>query len=602
MDEQFGGRTDDDLFADDFEPVQPPAPSLVVPDPVSVAPVASALATQPANDQPAPATQPQKGSAKTGTDTPTSGGNSRRNRQSKPRTSNGAQKATPASGAAASPAVATTPSLVNTPEPPKAAAAPPPPSLAQSRHNRPPTPPAAAAQPIPTTTSTPAPATSGDSTSPTPPSGSAGNAPAQQQTGPKPRRDKNRRGGGHAQGKDASGKGSPAPGGNNNNNNKNGQAANGEQQPVAQKQQHQKQPKQPKQQQQQTPNAPKAGKDETATGTATPPTAAKAARNGKGGNNGADATNSTPPPNGAGHGPNARTQSGANPRTRLTEAELETKMSAMRLAAEEKTRRFEQAQRDERDHDLAIQKGREEARKRKAAEDEKRKRSEEDRRRLEEERARNRDRKLKAMGVKEGNWDEGKDKEGGAPATGGGIRGSRHAAGILPIANASVVTAKQEPNHNNSNNTNGGGRGGRRGRGERGGRGGRGGNGGGGRNSGGRIQFNDAGSIGADIAEWVHGTAEPSTMVPPSPGPSDSNFPSLPGGKEDGAGETTAAANGQSYAAKAAADKTTAPRADTKPTETKKGPVKLSLPPLPSMPAVGAWDEEVEEATRNGTV
>lgn len=257
-------------------------------------------------------------------------------------------------------------------------------------------------------------------------------------------------------------------------------------------------------------------------------------------------------------------------------------MSAMRLASEEKTRRFEQAQRDERDHDMALARGREEAARRRkavaAAEDEKRRRGEEDRRKLEEERARNRDRKLKAMGAKEGNWDEGKGDGGG----GGGMRASRHAApqvatvaGVLPIANASTATAKSEPGSSKNNNNNAGG-----GRGSgRNGRNGRGGGGGGRGGRGGRIQFNDAGSIGADVAVWVQGQPDPSSMTPPSVlGQLEREFPALPG--------------------------STAPTDTKDESKPKATPVKNPLPRLqPLSPGIGTWAEEVaamDEALQNG--
>ena len=110
-------------------------------------------------------------------------------------------------------------------------------------------------------------------------------------------------------------------------------------------------------------------------------------------------------------------------------------MEKMRILAAEKTKRFEQAERDERDHAIAYERGMEEARKRKAEEAEKRRRADEDRRRLDDERAKNRERKLKAMGMKEGGWDEGKEereteedrRRGGYNFRGahGGVRGSR---------------------------------------------------------------------------------------------------------------------------------------------------------------------------------
>jgi hypothetical protein len=123
-------------------------------------------------------------------------------------------------------------------------------------------------------------------------------------------------------------------------------------------------------------------------------------------------------------------------------------MEKMRLLAAEKTRRFEEAQRDESEHAVAYAKGMEEARKRKADEAARRKVADEERRKLEDERARNRERKLKAMGMKEGGWDAGKEEQeaegdrgfrsaqggvrgvrgGGGGGGGGGLGGSRFAA------------------------------------------------------------------------------------------------------------------------------------------------------------------------------
>ncbi|KAK4118810.1 hypothetical protein N657DRAFT_675301 [Parathielavia appendiculata] len=100
----------------------------------------------------------------------------------------------------------------------------------------------------------------------------------------------------------------------------------------------------------------------------------------------------------------ARLNSGANPRQKLTDVELAARMEKMRLLAAEKTRRFEEAQRDEAQHAVAYAKGMEEARKRRAEEAARRKIAEEERRKLEEERARNRERKLKAL--------EGREREG----------------------------------------------------------------------------------------------------------------------------------------------------------------------------------------------
>ncbi|KAI0104498.1 hypothetical protein F4814DRAFT_430906 [Daldinia grandis] len=132
-----------------------------------------------------------------------------------------------------------------------------------------------------------------------------------------------------------------------------------------------------------------------------------------------------------------RLASGANPRQKLTESELASKMEQMRILNAEKTRRFEQAERDSRSHAIAYEKGMEEARRRRAEEAERRRRGEEERRRMDDERAANRERKLKAMGAKEGgSWDEGKnleeerDRRAGFRGANGGIRGARTNGGI----------------------------------------------------------------------------------------------------------------------------------------------------------------------------
>ncbi|CAK7565278.1 MAG: hypothetical protein SEPTF4163_003191 [Sporothrix epigloea] len=647
MDDQFGGRTDDDLFADDFEPFQLPTPPPAAPEPAAVTTATietpATLSATPSAIRQSPITAPLITQASKGrinaseTHAPTlgegaAGVNSptRRNRQPKPKTGLGAQKADAAVVPPSSAAAATFNLPASSTDLLSAVVSPP--SLAQSRHNQPNTSqPADAAQLASTSTSVPVPAHS-DSASP---------ALQQQTLGQKSRRghggEKKKRNSGHLQtrDKDTPGTESPAPDSSHTSTINKTKTPTDEKQPPTQKQQNQKQQRQLKQRQQHQQqvgepvsdraNATKIEKEETpntvGTEGATPIVArvSKAVRSGnkggsggKGGGEGAGAATAGSSGGPASNGPNARIQSGANPRTRLTEAELEMKMSAMRLAAEEKTRRFEQAQRDERDHDIAMAKGREEARKRKAAEEEKRKRSEEDRRRLEEDRSRNRDRKLKAMGVKEGNWDEGKDNEGDQSGLDGSVldavmRGVRPAAGILPIANASAVTAKAEPTPIPSRGGRRGGRGERGERGERGSRAGRGGRGGG-RSSNGDIRFNDAGSIGADIAEWVHSTSGSLTMAPPSPGPSENGFPSLPVNNVEVATKSTgaddkSAAKGQSYAAKVAIDKKPAPAgvASAAGVADITARDKLGFPPLPSLPAVGAWDEEVEEAERNTT-
>ena len=122
-------------------------------------------------------------------------------------------------------------------------------------------------------------------------------------------------------------------------------------------------------------------------------------------------------------------KSGANPRQKLTDTELTVKMEQMKLLSAEKARKFEKAERDEKEHAAAYARGMDEARKRRAEEAERRRRGEDDKRKLDEERAKNRDRKLKAMGTKEGGWDEGKTEEEETKrafrGANGGVRGSK---------------------------------------------------------------------------------------------------------------------------------------------------------------------------------
>ncbi|EFX02482.1 hypothetical protein CMQ_5843 [Grosmannia clavigera kw1407] len=274
---------------------------------------------------------------------------------------------------------------------------------------------------------------------------------------------------------------------------------------------------------------------------------------------------------------NMRLQSGANPRAKLTDAELNAKMEAMRIASAEKARRFEQAQRDERAHEIAFTRGMEEARRRKAVEEDKRRRNEEDRRRMDEERERNRDRKLKAMGMKESSWDEGKEahvdddqrhRGNGFRGAHGGMRGSRHAGGIPPVANInalgdSAAASAAEPRVLQPGEFRGRGRGRARGRGI--------GRNSGGRGGGGRVAFDDVYGNGAGVAEWVQGQPDPSVMAPPgssAPELSVEEFPALPGSNAEGTKEPAAPV--ATIAALAATS---------------------IIPPLE--PALGTWDEEV---------
>ncbi|KAF2963222.1 hypothetical protein GQX73_g10348 [Xylaria multiplex] len=109
-------------------------------------------------------------------------------------------------------------------------------------------------------------------------------------------------------------------------------------------------------------------------------------------------------------------------------------MERMRILSAEKARKFEQAERDSRSHALAYEKGMEEARRRRAEEAERRRKGEEERRQMDQERAANRERKLKAMGAREGAWDEGKTAEDerdrrGFRGVNGGVYGARNARG-----------------------------------------------------------------------------------------------------------------------------------------------------------------------------
>ncbi|KAJ2899473.1 hypothetical protein MKZ38_003030 [Zalerion maritima] len=132
--------------------------------------------------------------------------------------------------------------------------------------------------------------------------------------------------------------------------------------------------------------------------------------------------------------PVARLASGGAPRTKLTDEELTAKMERMHLRNQDIARRHEAAEMDKKAHREALVKGQEEARKKRAEETERRKRGEEDHKKLENEREKNRARKLKAIGMKQGGWDEGKEDlmeqmEGGSRrafrGAHGGVRGVR---------------------------------------------------------------------------------------------------------------------------------------------------------------------------------
>ncbi|OAA69108.1 hypothetical protein ISF_03483 [Cordyceps fumosorosea ARSEF 2679] len=138
----------------------------------------------------------------------------------------------------------------------------------------------------------------------------------------------------------------------------------------------------------------------------------------------------------------ARAQSGANPRQKLTEEELTAKLEKMKVLSAEKARKFEKAEKDEKQHAEAYARGMEEARRQRAENAERRRQNEEQRRRLEEERTKNRERKLKAINMNKGGggWDEGKEailaeeeaSRRRPPARGvnGGVRGTKGGSGL----------------------------------------------------------------------------------------------------------------------------------------------------------------------------
>lgn len=248
----------------------------------------------------------------------------------------------------------------------------------------------------------------------------------------------------------------------------------------------------------------------------------------------------------------ARLRSGANPRTKLTDEELAAKMEQMRILSAEKTRRFEQARRDESEHAAAYARGMEEARKRRAVEDEKRRRGEEERRRMDDERAKNRERKLAALGQKEGGWDLGRDHEEetaeerrGFRSAHGGVRGARSGTGLAGSRFAHADDNQVDGGRRDSAVGDRGGRGRGRGRGGR-GRGG---------------LFDDRAGEERRQGNGYHGTSRaPPAQKPPAV---DDEFPALP-----------------SAGAK---------KADA--------PAKAPLPSLdalvPLSPQVGGWDDEM---------
>lgn len=269
--------------------------------------------------------------------------------------------------------------------------------------------------------------------------------------------------------------------------------------------------------------------------------------------------------------PLVRLQSGANPRTKLTDEELTAKMQQMRILSAEKTRRFEQAQRDETDHAIAYARGMEEARKRRALEEEKRRRGEEERRRMDDERAKNRERKLAAMGQKEGGWDEGKDpldqpedRRAHKRADNPGLRDLRSGTGLAGSRFASASGLEQQLDERRDGRSDRGNRGRGRGRGgsTRGGRG-RGGN-----------QF-DGDRAGGNRAE---GHPQTGNNGPASaalqPLPLADEFPALPKSDSKKAQQPTRISTGSGL-----------------------GPMQ---PMTPLSPPIGGWDDEMAAIDASG--
>ncbi|PHH81043.1 hypothetical protein CDD80_4347 [Ophiocordyceps camponoti-rufipedis] len=242
----------------------------------------------------------------------------------------------------------------------------------------------------------------------------------------------------------------------------------------------------------------------------------------------------------------ARLKSGSNPRQKLTDEELAAKMEKMKLLAAEQTRKFQAAEQDERQHAASYARGMEEARRRRADEAGRRRRADEDRRKLDDERARNRERKLKAMSIKDGGWDEGKtaaaeeDARRGFRSAHGGVRGVKGAAAAEAIsrprhgrdaadrANVDRFLPDRRPGGFRTSVPRGGAHG----------------------------RSRDAAS--APKAGGITGGAAPALTV--------DEFPALP----PGASEST--------------------RIDT----TTANKTSSVMPPLPTPPAVGKWDDEME--------
>ncbi|KAI2633114.1 hypothetical protein GGS26DRAFT_67249 [Hypomontagnella submonticulosa] len=303
---------------------------------------------------------------------------------------------------------------------------------------------------------------------------------------------------------------------------------------------------------------------------ATTPPAAPAAASAAAKGNGTSTGNKKPSVSAAKPGQNTaevdRLASGANPRTKLTETELAAKMEQMRILAIEKTKQFEQAQRDSRSHAIAYEKGMEDARKRRAEEAERRRRGEEERRRMDDEREANRERKLRAMGAKEGgNWDEGKalveerEKRAGFRGANGGIRGARNSHGLGGSRFADRDNGNAPPREFGPDDFRGRNRGhGRGGSTRGGGRGGRGG-------------FNHDGERGGNKPATQNGNLPHQQTKTPQVPPKAEDFPALPPAKKI---DTT--------------------------TTSKDAANTTSLSPSLNSPPIGKWDDEMAALDAKG--
>jgi hypothetical protein len=237
-------------------------------------------------------------------------------------------------------------------------------------------------------------------------------------------------------------------------------------------------------------------------------------------------------------------------------------MEKMKLLSAEKARKFEMAEQDEKQHAVAYARGMEEARKRRADEAERRKRGDEEKRKLEDERAKNRERKLKAMNIKDGSWDEGKEAlaeeeaRRGFRGANGGIRGTKNRGlGGSRFARDDEAPAPDVDRFLDERYRG-------RGRGDR----GRGGNG--------RGRGRGRGSYDGPVNDARVSDARPVKQDVPAV----DDFPALPSGSND----------------KTKTDSEQNDSAQPKPTMAQAAQAALAPPPLPIVLGGGKWDDEME--------